>query len=102
VVIERAIAGFGASGRNAGHLTPTIGKDLPTLARFYGRERAEGCVPPERQMVGEGSHAPDDDRRNQHHDSRNPTRRVCVRLGRRLHLGNHRAAVDPVVRQGRA
>lgn len=39
-LIERAFAGFGASGRNAGHLTPTIGKDLPSLLRLYGRERA--------------------------------------------------------------
>lgn len=44
VVLEREIAGFGASGRNAGHLTPTIGKDLPTLARFYGRERAQALI----------------------------------------------------------
>jgi glycine/D-amino acid oxidase-like deaminating enzyme len=39
-VLERAFAGHGASGRNAGHLTPTIGKDLPTLLRVFGRERA--------------------------------------------------------------
>jgi gamma-glutamylputrescine oxidase len=39
VVLERDYAGFGASGRNAGHVTPTIGKDLPTLLRMYGRER---------------------------------------------------------------
>lgn len=38
-VIEREIAGFGASGRNAGHVTPTIGKDLPTLLKIYGRDR---------------------------------------------------------------
>ena len=38
-VLEREVAGFGASGRNAGHLTPTIGKDLPTLVRLYGAER---------------------------------------------------------------
>jgi gamma-glutamylputrescine oxidase len=44
VVLERDYAGFGASGRNAGHLTPTIGKDLPTLLRFYGRERAGALV----------------------------------------------------------
>jgi glycine/D-amino acid oxidase-like deaminating enzyme len=31
VLLERDFAGFGASGRNAGHLTPTIGKDVPTL-----------------------------------------------------------------------
>jgi gamma-glutamylputrescine oxidase len=43
-VLERDFAGFGASGRNAGHLTPTIGKDLPTLARLYGRERARDFV----------------------------------------------------------
>ena len=39
-VVEADFAGSGASGRNAGHLTPTIGKDLPTLLRLYGRERA--------------------------------------------------------------
>lgn len=40
VLLERAFAGSGASGRNAGHLTPTIGKDVPTLLRVFGRERA--------------------------------------------------------------
>lgn len=40
VVLEADFAGAGASGRNAGHLTPTIGKDLPTLLRLFGRERA--------------------------------------------------------------
>ncbi len=44
VVLERSYAGFGASGRNAGHLTPTIGKDLPTLLRLYGRERGGALV----------------------------------------------------------
>lgn len=43
-VIERDYAGFGASGRNAGHLTPTIGKDVPTLLKLYGRERGRGLV----------------------------------------------------------
>ena len=43
-VLERETAAFGASGRNAGHLTPTIGKDLPTLLLLYGRERARGYV----------------------------------------------------------
>src|SRR5688572_7875480 len=51
-VVERDIAGFGASGRNAGHLTPTIGKDLPTLARFYGRERARGLVTLVQRAIG--------------------------------------------------
>ena len=43
-LVEREFAGFGASGRNAGHLTPTIGKDLPTLLRFFGLERARALV----------------------------------------------------------
>ena len=43
-LIEREYAGFGASGRNAGHLTPTIGKDLPTLLAVFGRERAGRLV----------------------------------------------------------
>src|SRR6266540_961593 len=44
VVLERDYAGFGASGRNAGHLTPTVGKDLPTLLRLYGSERGGALV----------------------------------------------------------
>jgi glycine/D-amino acid oxidase-like deaminating enzyme len=44
VVLERDFAGFGASGRNAGHLTPTIGKDLPTLLMLFGRRRAAQLV----------------------------------------------------------
>jgi glycine/D-amino acid oxidase-like deaminating enzyme len=44
VVLEREFCGFGASGRNAGHLTPTIGKDLPTLLMLYGRERTSAIV----------------------------------------------------------
>ncbi|MCA9649608.1 MAG: FAD-dependent oxidoreductase [Myxococcales bacterium] len=43
-VLEREVAGYGASGRNAGHLTPTIGKDLPTLVLMLGRERARALV----------------------------------------------------------
>ena len=39
-LLERDFAGAGASGRNAGHLTPTIGKDTPSLLRLFGRERA--------------------------------------------------------------
>ena len=44
LVLEGDFAGAGASGRNAGHLTPTIGKDLPTLLRVFGEERAEALV----------------------------------------------------------
>lgn len=44
VVLEREHAGFGGSGRNAGHLTPTIGKDLPTLLMLFGEARAARLV----------------------------------------------------------
>ncbi|MDR3498615.1 MAG: FAD-binding oxidoreductase [Parvibaculum sp.] len=40
VVLERDFCGYGASGRNAGHLTPTICKDLPTAMMLFGRETA--------------------------------------------------------------
>jgi glycine/D-amino acid oxidase-like deaminating enzyme len=43
-VLEARHSGFGASGRNAGHLTPTIGKDLPTLTRLFGRTRVGELV----------------------------------------------------------
>lgn len=51
-VLEARRAGFGASGRNAGHLTPTIGKDLPTLSRTWGRERVDGLVALVRAAIG--------------------------------------------------
>ena len=44
VLLEQGFAGSGASGRNAGHLTPTIGKDLPTLVRVFGAEYAGRLV----------------------------------------------------------
>jgi glycine/D-amino acid oxidase-like deaminating enzyme len=60
VVLEREFCGFGASGRNAGHLTPTIGKDLPTLLMLYGQERtaaivrfADHCVRRTEQRIAE-------------------------------------------------
>jgi glycine/D-amino acid oxidase-like deaminating enzyme len=43
-VLEADVAGAGASGRSAGHLAPTIGKDLPTLALLFGKERARALV----------------------------------------------------------
>jgi glycine/D-amino acid oxidase-like deaminating enzyme len=43
VVLEAEHVGHGASGRNAGHLTPVIGKDLPTLALLF-RRRARPLV----------------------------------------------------------
>jgi len=44
VVLEAETVGFGASGRNAGHLTPTIGKDLPTLTMLYGEARVRALI----------------------------------------------------------
>jgi gamma-glutamylputrescine oxidase len=43
-ILEARYAGFGASGRNAGHVTPTIGKDLPSLLRLQGRERTRALL----------------------------------------------------------
>ncbi len=43
-VLEARRAGYGASGRNAGHLAPTIGKDLPHLLRMCGVERARALL----------------------------------------------------------
>lgn len=43
-VLEAEYSGFGASGRNAGHLTPTIGKDVPTCLRLFGKERTGRLV----------------------------------------------------------
>lgn len=40
VLVEKDFCGMGASGRNAGHLTPTIGKDFPTMVKTLGKERA--------------------------------------------------------------
>jgi len=39
-LLEANHVGFGASGRNAGHLTPTIGKDPKSLTTMFGKERA--------------------------------------------------------------
>jgi gamma-glutamylputrescine oxidase len=53
VLLDAHFCGFGASGRNAGHLTPTIGKDLPTLLRVFGRARAAEFVALADASVGE-------------------------------------------------
>jgi gamma-glutamylputrescine oxidase len=44
VLLEARFCGFGASGRNAGHLTPTIGKDVPTLLKLFGKEKTSRFV----------------------------------------------------------
>lgn len=39
-LLEMGFCGSGASGRNSGHLAPTMGKDLPSLVRQVGKARA--------------------------------------------------------------
>ncbi len=53
VLLEAQFCGFGASGRNAGHLTPTIGKDVPTLLRLFGKERTARFVALADLAIGE-------------------------------------------------
>ncbi|MEP0070410.1 FAD-binding oxidoreductase [Pyruvatibacter sp.] len=40
VLLEMGFCGSGASGRNAGHLAPTMGRNLPSLVEQVGHERA--------------------------------------------------------------
>ena len=60
VVLERHFCGYGASGRNAGHLTPTICKDLPTARMLFGADTAaqlarfaDHCVERTEQLIAE-------------------------------------------------
>ena len=53
ILLEGQTCGFGASGRNAGHLTPTIGKDVPTLLRLFGKERTMRLVSLADTAIGE-------------------------------------------------
>ncbi len=41
VLVEADVCGWGASGRNAGYITPTLGNDPRILKRFYG-DRTRG------------------------------------------------------------
>lgn len=41
VILEKSFCGYGSSGRNAGHMTPTIGKDIPSTLRMFGHEKAK-------------------------------------------------------------
>ncbi len=43
-LVEADFCGAGASGRNAGHITPTIGKDIVTVIRQAGRERGARLI----------------------------------------------------------
>ncbi len=66
VLIEKYYCGYGASGRNAGHLTPTIGKDIPSLLMVYGKDKtkelihfAEDAVSYTEQVIKDGNIACD-------------------------------------------
>lgn len=39
VLLEADFCGAGASGRNAGHLTPTVGRDIVYCLKTFGKER---------------------------------------------------------------
>lgn len=59
-VIEKEFSGFGASGRNAGHLTPTVCKDMPTAIMLLGKETAaklarfgDHCVQTSQHMINQ-------------------------------------------------
>eukprot|EP00439_Symbiodinium_sp_Y106_P088643 s1_g1179.t1 len=39
VLLEAEFCGAGASGRNAGHLTPTVGRDIVYCLKAFGREK---------------------------------------------------------------
>lgn len=41
VIVEKGFCGSGSSGRNAGHLSPTIGKDIPSILKMFGKEKAK-------------------------------------------------------------
>ena len=43
-ILESEFCGAGASGRNAGHLTPTIGKDVPSCTKLFGAQKAIALV----------------------------------------------------------
>lgn len=40
-IVEKEFCGAGASGRNAGHLSPTIGKDIPSILKMFGKEKSK-------------------------------------------------------------
>ena len=43
-IVEQGFCGSGSSGRNAGHLSPTIGKDITSLLMIFGEERSKQLV----------------------------------------------------------
>src|SRR5262249_47460869 len=44
VVLERDVAGAGASGRNCGQVASELGKNLPTVRWYLGLERARAVA----------------------------------------------------------
>lgn len=50
-ILEAKYCGYGASGRNAGHLTPTIGKDVPSLLLMFSKEKVKQLIHTAEQAV---------------------------------------------------
>ncbi len=88
-LLEARYAGFGASGRNAGHLTSAIGKDLPSLLRLQGRERAKLLL----GLVQRGIHCVEERIREHSIDcDYEPVGTVVTAVHRRQHARLERAA----------
>ena len=84
ILLEARYCGYGASGRNAGHLTPTIGKDLPSLGLMYSLDKAQRLVAIAEVAVEFTLHTLESRQIDAHYES----------------VGNVLAAVDP--RQAKA
>lgn len=50
-VLEQYYCGYGASARNAGHLTPTIGKDIPSLLLMFKKDKVKQLIHTAEQAV---------------------------------------------------
>ncbi len=88
-LLEARHAGFGASGRNAGHVTPAIGKDLPSLLRLHGRERARALL----ALVQRGIQSVEERIREHAIDcDYEPVGTVVTAVQERQHAGLERAA----------
>ena len=113
LVLERQEHRRGEPERDHGEPTAAVRSErgAPDDHHDAGCDRAERRIPPEREVIGEGRHAPDDDR-GEHHDARARGQRHRVRahdLPARAHPVDHRAGLgtsgcrheDPDDEQGR-
>jgi glycine/D-amino acid oxidase-like deaminating enzyme len=94
ILLERTYVGFGASGRNAGHLTPTIGKDLPTVRKLFSADRARALITLVQTAIG---HVEETIARREIACDYEPVGNVMAAVHRDQH-----AAVDAAVAAGEA